>query len=152
MKKIFNRILALMFLIVSLSSCTHNNGDIGDYFGMWKLETITIDGEKDSEYEGNVFWRFQNEVIGMTRVNEEMHASSGSYGTWKELEGDVLQLNFTHSDNYNPAGSFYYSPLPETYLPVGISNLDILSQSGSEMKLRYMDVDGRQIDYKFKKW
>ena len=30
--------------MVTLSSCTHNNGDIGPYFGTWKLLSINVDG------------------------------------------------------------------------------------------------------------
>ena len=37
-------ILIIMLSMAALSSCTHNNGDIGPYFGTWKMLSIEVDG------------------------------------------------------------------------------------------------------------
>ena len=138
--------------MVALSSCTHNNGDIGPYFGTWKMLSVEIDGEVDAGYSGNVFWKFQNKVVCMLRVNEENHTTTECWGTWEEND-NVLQLNFTHEDYYHKPGSSYYSPLPETYLPSEqVLGLDIISLSGSSMQLKYVTAEGKEIEYKFKKW
>lgn len=151
MKKVYY-IFAILMCVMVLSSCTHNNGDIGNYFGTWKLQEIAIDGEKDTAYEGNVFWKFQNQVISMVRVNEVLHSTSESFGTWSEVDSNVLILDFSHSDDNHVQGSSFYSPLPETYLPKGQSQLSIVSQTSTQMHLSYLDADGREIGYMFKKW
>lgn len=137
---------------VILGSCTHNNGDIGPWFGEWKLTTITVDGTPDAGYDGNIFWAFQTTVIEMLSADNE---TTGDYrqrwGTWAQ-DGTTLTLNFTHSDNDNPAGSDKYIPFPETGLPAGVSKLDIVSLSSSEIKLNYTADDGKTYGYLLKKW
>ena len=84
----------------------------------------------------------------MVRVNESAHTANECWGTWKEI-GNVLQLNHTHWDDNHKQGSFYYSPLPETYLPANsISDLEIVSLSGSSMQLKYVTDDNRVVGYK----
>lgn len=144
----------LIFTIISISaiSCTRNNGNIGDYFGTWKLEQIFINNEKDTEYNENIFWGFQSSVFMMKEVNDTLHTKSEHWGTWDEQNGKLI-LNFTHSDNNNPQGSFKYSPAKATYLPVNsISVLDIITLSGNEMKLQYTDSIGNIYKYNLTKW
>ena len=42
-------ILLLMMLPLFFGGCTHNDGDIGDLFGRWKLVSLSADGEERSE-------------------------------------------------------------------------------------------------------
>ncbi len=151
MKKIYS-ILLVALIIVATLSCTRNNGDIGDYFVTWKLEKMTINGSVDAQYEGNVFWAFQSQVICMKRVDNAVHTYTDGWGEWEE-KGKVLEFNFFGTDNDNPnPGSPKYSPLPETHLPKGVSLLDVLSLSGSKMELRYISDDSCEIRYYLKKW
>lgn len=150
------RLIKYLFLITIITfstiSCTRNNGDIGDYFGTWKLEQITINNKKDTEYKGNIFWGFQSSVFTMKEVNDTLHTKSEHWGTWEE-QNDKLILNFTHSDNSNPQSSFKYSPAKATYLPANsISILDIITLSGNEMKLQYTDSIGNIFNYDLTKW
>ena len=64
MKRIIIYSLLTIFSLTFLPSC-QNNGDIGPWYGMWKLTSLTIDGEEDPAYEGNVFWKFQTGVVQM---------------------------------------------------------------------------------------
>lgn len=153
--KTISRIILLIVIALSFNACTHNNGDIGDLFGTWKLETITIDGEKDSSYQDNVLWKFQASVINMVRANDTTHDRSESWGTWSYANDDTqILLNFTHTDNDNPnQGSNKYSPLPETYLPKArISTLNIVELNGKKMTLIYRADNGKEYIYYFKKW
>ncbi len=52
---------AVCALILSLlSSCRMNNGDIGDFFGTWYMESMTVDGEPNPELpHERLFWSFQ---------------------------------------------------------------------------------------------
>ena len=145
--------LLMMLASVAFSGC-QNNGYIGDLFGTWKLEKITIDGENDNDYLDNVVWKFQNNIIQMQRVNEEEHTTVNTYGTWERPENGVIRLNYTHTDENNPQlGSVGYSPLEETHLPKAtISILDILKLDGGKMRLRYISPDGIVYQYFFKKW
>ena len=50
------RIIAAVVMTAISGSCTHNNGDIGPWFGEWKLTSIEIDGSPDAAYKANTFW------------------------------------------------------------------------------------------------
>lgn len=142
-------------MLAGLVCCTHNNGDIGDLFGTWKLEKITIDGEIDRGYGDNILWKFQSSIIEMQQVNDALHETFKSHGSWSRPEAGVLVLDFTHIDNDNPEpGSEVYSPLPATHLPSACKiNMDLLQLDGSKMKLRYIDSLTNEVyEYYFKKW
>lgn len=140
-----------IFILSIFWSCTHNNGDIGPYFGIWKLSQLTINGEEDPAYEDNIVWKFQASAISMVRV-QEYHTHFESYGTWEEVSPEELRLKFIYSDNGNPEGSPKYSPLPETHLPPGEISLTIVSLSSKRMQLRYQALDGTLYGYKLEKW
>ncbi len=146
MKKIYH-IFTVALIAIIACSCTHNNGDIGDYFGTWKLETITVDNTVDAEYDGNLFWKFQTSVFCLQRVDER-HSSETRYGTWEQID-NILRLDFTHKED---KGETIYTPFPESRLYRGVTDLKIVSFSSSEMKLNYTDKNGKFIQYKLKKW
>lgn len=153
--KLATRFIVLLIIALTFNACTHNNGDIGELFGTWKLQSITIDGEIDSSYDNNVLWKFQSSIMSMIRANDSTHNRLETWGTWSYANDDTqLELNFTHTDNDNPKpGSTKYSPLPETYLPKAtIFTLDIIKLNNSEMILVYHSIDGKEYRYKFKKW
>lgn len=151
-KRIFNAIIAVM-AIVLLSACTHNDGNIGHWFGSWKLRQITINGENDEAYQGNVFWKFQSEVVQMSQLSS-YHGRTDAWGSWKEVDAEgksFLRLDFTHSDDKTSAGTGKYAPIPATHLQSGISTLEILSISGSKLQLRYIAEDATVYTYVFSK-
>ena len=151
MQKTIHGILTLIVIAVFTLSCTRNNGDIGEYFGTWKVESITLNEVKDATYTGNLFWGFQASVFSMKQVGEN-HSSTQCWGTWEDIDGKILRIDFTHQDNLRPEGSPFYTPLPVSYLSQGVSDLTILSLSGSEMNLEYINNEGTRIKYKLKKW
>ena len=153
--KLATRFIALLIIALTFNACTHNNGDIGDLFGTWKLQSITINGETDAEYHNNVLWKFQASIISMVRADDNTHDKFESWGTWSYANDDSqIVMNFTHTDNDNvKPGSAKYSPLPETHLPGGTSfTLDIKKLNGSEMTLCYTSNEGIKYVYQFKKW
>lgn len=149
----------LFYIVISLiiaacfQACTHNNGDIGPFFGTWKVTEITIDSHSDESYKGNMFWAFQTSVINMRTVDTATNLSNDeSWGSWEE-DGNTLRLFFTHTDDSNPSqGSHKYTPLPASHLPAGVSDLSIISISASDMKLEYSDPNGTVYGYSLKKW
>lgn len=154
MRRFYQYILAVIALS-GLACCTHNNGDIGDLFGTWKLDKITIDGEVDRGYGDDILWKFQSSIIEMEQVNDALHETFKSHGSWSRPEEGLLVLDFTHTDNDNPEpGSEVYSPLPATHLPSGCKiDMDLLQLDGSKMELRYIDpLTTKVYEYYFKKW
>lgn len=153
MKKILNRytLSLAMLMTLLLSACTHHNGDIGPYFGTWKVDAITIDGNDDKEYADNMFWKFQSDVICMIVVDDTTHSRNEYWGTWSE-DGPTLTLNYTYSDDRYQQGTSRYAPPAASHLPAGILNLRIVSQSGSEMQLEYTAGDGTSYSYNLTKW
>lgn len=154
MKTIIN-VVALWMMALALAGCTHNNGDIGDLFGTWKLEKMMIGGEVDTDYGDNVVWKFQSSIIEMQQVDDSLHETLNAYGTWSRPADGVLKLDFTHTDTANPdPGADKYSPLQSTRLPrAQVIDLDVLELNGSKMRLRYIDAaESTAIEYYFKKW
>ena len=142
---------AVMISAVCIGGCTHNDGDIGPWFGTWKLDSMTVDGVQDTEYADNVIWKFQANIMSIVRVSEN-HGRYEVYGTWCEPQTDVLRIEFIYSDNNTPAGTMRYSPLPETHLPPGISDLDILEMKSGKLHLEYQSPDGTVYGYFLTKW
>ncbi len=138
---IFLSVFALICDFI-LAGCTHNNGDIGSLFGTWKLKEIRIDNEKDTGYDGSVFWAFQSSTIRMTKIRP-YHDRDEVYGSWR-LEDNTLFLDFPDEQ---------YAPIPDTMLPRQ-SELQLLRMSHSSMTLMYTEnnAEGRQIIYEFQKW
>lgn len=146
------------FALTLFSSCTHNNGDIGELFGTWKLQSITINNEIDTTYQNDIFWKYQASVTSMIKVNDDTHDFSDVWGTWRYVnDGSAIEFDYTHSDNDNIQGSFKYSPLPETHLPSNsIFIMDVQELNDSHMTLRYLSENDSSLIseyiYKFKKW
>lgn len=154
MKTLIN-VVALWALALALAGCTHNNGDIGDLFGTWKLEKMMIDGDIDTDYDGDIVWKFQSSIIEMQQVDGIYHETFNSFGTWTRPADGVLKLDFTHTDTDHPSPGFdKYSPLQSTRLPrAQVIELDVLELNGSKMRLRYIDASASMtIEYYFKKW
>ena len=86
MKKLIYTLFALVALL-PLAGCTHNNGDIGPWFGQWRVENITVNGEKDAEYKGNLFFAFQSSVLRISTTNTQTHEMSTLFSNWEEVKG-----------------------------------------------------------------
>lgn len=133
-----------------VTGCTQNNGNIGDWFGEWHLESITVNDVDDDAYTGDVLWKFQNDIVEMVVVNAVGHSHSEHYGTWSSDDATLI-LNFTHHDDLHPAGSSKYAPPAQTMLPAAVTQLKILRLSSKEMVLRYDPAEDKSIVYLLKK-
>jgi hypothetical protein len=80
------------------------------------------------------------------------HEQYEMYGTWSEPSAGVLRLSYIYSDDNDGVGSMKYSPLPETHLPTGVSDLKVLKLKGKHMQLEYIATDGIVYGYMFTKW
>lgn len=136
-----------LILIAALSGCTRNNGDIGILFGTWQLDQIDTDNVPDTDYERNIFWKFQNDIIQLTKVYPEAVTPgySSVTGTWNEDNG-YLFMNFTHHDGDPESGNDRYLPYPEMHLPYGVvSALQIEKMTSTEMVLHFTSPDDGQL-------
>ncbi|MBD5193598.1 MAG: lipocalin family protein [Bacteroidales bacterium] len=142
--------LLIWMMQLGLSGCTHNNGDIGPWFGAWVIDAIEINGQPDTSYDRNVFWSFQNEVIKIS-VQYPHGVVSDHFGSWKE-KGKILQLNYTHTDDVSQSYPERYAIPPVLHLPArGIIDLDIESMNGSHIVLTYTPDSGNSMKYTLKK-
>lgn len=141
--------LSYIFLLAAallLGACTQNNGQIGPWFGTWRLDRIDIDGNADKAYPGNVIWKFHSDIVAIIAVDDIEHDAIPAWGTWSEENG-VLTLNFTYSDTDNPNQWDKYTPPASTHIPAGISRLDIVSLSTARIILKYVSSDATYTYY-----
>lgn len=131
--------------IVLLSGCMHNNGDIGNYFGTWHVESISVDDESDLNYSGNIFFQFQSDVVRLVE-NRGNNDLTEFFGTWVDNGADIV-LNFgykvdTESDVYN---------IPSvTRLVKGENIINVTYSGSSKMKWSFTS-DGHNITYTLNK-
>ncbi len=93
--------LAAAFSLI-LPACTHNNGDIGIWFGTWHVEKVTTahDDQPVPDYKGNFYMQFQSKVIRIT-ANDTLHNHEQSFGTWEADEANHrLHINFPDAERF----------------------------------------------------
>lgn len=88
MKKSFHYIIINLVALLALGSCTHNNGDIGPWFGTWHVEDISSNAGGIIVF-ADYFFQFQNTTFRVSLVNKENFLVE-SYGTWQEQDGRLI--------------------------------------------------------------
>lgn len=142
---------ATLLLGLMTAGCTHNNGPHDSIYGTWKLESMTIDDNPDYAYQGNMVWKFQNDIIEMDLIDDRAHTTDHRFGTWTLTDSELL-LDFSHSDNNYGPGEGIYKPFEVTRLLSGNSALHILSKDSSKITLRYETLSGALVVYYLKRW
>lgn len=131
--------------VFMLSGCMHNNGDIGNYFGTWKLSTINVDGVDDPEYKENIFFQFQSNVFRLVQ-NRTQNDITEYFGTWSETDNImVLKLNY----KVNPESEVYHIPTI-TRLIKGDNIIAVKHESNNRMIWTFSS-EGQTIIYTLKK-
>lgn len=152
MKKAITLLLAVIALF-GCNSCTHLDGDIGDWFGSWLLEEILIDGKPDEAYNPNhseenlVMVSFQGKVFNMAYLD-----SSEIYGSWS-YAGEILTLVASYNAGTNDSVNF--NPYPKVlHFPEGEEQLEITVTyiKSKTMQWQYIDQNGNLLTYNFKKY
>lgn len=138
--RILMRFLPIIALL--LSSCMQHNGNIGDWFGTWKVESISINGISDAAYEGNLFFQFQTDIVCLNQVDTDVSNSSMRvFGRWRD-EGSTLVLDFSYTAD-GMDGSF--TPPEDTYLSKGENILKLQKESSRRMLWTLEKTDTSQI-------
>ena len=88
-------IIIICTIMILLSACTRNHGDIGIWFGTWHVESITVDNVP-AQVEGDYFFQFQSTVFRVSQVygHEQLVES---FGTWEEGDGKMT-ISFPDPD------------------------------------------------------
>lgn len=142
MKQFINKILLLLLVTLSTISCTRNNGDIGDWFGTWRVDELTINGSPDPDYgPPYMIFKFHSSIVQIIWPDEANHGAPGCTGTWSQ-DDDKVTLRFDYDQ---------YTPTTATHLDE-ITTLDILKLSKSTIELQYTNENGNTYYYKLKKW
>ena len=126
--------------MLAMLGCVQNNGHIGHWFGQWKVERVTIDGQDDADYEGGVFFCFQGAVFGVRTSIGGMW-----YGRWEENDKGMVDVVFNTDE----------SAVPPAYLHVHLDEkmvFRLVSHKGSDKVLEYVGPDGKTYTYYLKKW
>ncbi|MFI3240504.1 MAG: lipocalin-like domain-containing protein, partial [Bacteroidales bacterium] len=129
MKKLTTNIATLLIISlmsIIISSCTQNDGNIGELFGSWYIESIEIDGVESVSYDGNIFFAFQNSVTTMTQV-DEYNERTTRYGSWS-MTDDILYLTYADTD---------YLPLPATGFTAGVNACEVIQLTNDTLTLEY---------------
>lgn len=151
-KRIIFAYIFPVVLTVLLQGCTRNDGDIGDLFGDWKLESLTADGEEVKLYVGTgkddpilYTWAFQSNVIRINTIYPDDRVLD-CYGTWQK-DDDVLELKFIYSDSQEGTDYRYNAPEELCLSSDGITKLNIITLTGKKMDVSYVSADG--IEYRY---
>ncbi len=141
----------LFFIYLFAASCTQNNGNIGDLFGSWVLDSMTVDGQvSELPEEYYTTWSFQGEILMVTKV-DQYHATDKHYGTFTH-SSSVLTLDFIHHSDAIPEGTGMYSaPTWLGFPAAGVFNLSVEELSGKNMVLSWTSQSGQNYTYKFSK-
>ena len=137
-------LLTLLMVMVALTpGCTRNNGDIGDWFGTWRLEEITVDGEDDPDYpRPAMIWKFQGPIIQLLLPDDATHQCQAGTGSWHTDDG-YLYVDFSWKID---GGWYDVIHLAEQ------SRLKVLHLSGSSMRLEYTSPESKVYTYRLRKW
>ena len=138
MKKL--TIIFAFMAMLTMSGCVQNNGHIGHWFGQWKVERVTIDGQDDADYDGGVFLCFQGAVFGVRTSTGGMW-----YGRWEENDKGMVDVVFNTDE----------SAVPPAYLHMHLDEkmvFRLVSHKGSDKVLEYVGPDGKTYTYYLKKW
>lgn len=142
--------LGLFTALIFLSSCTRNNGDIGELFGRWRVETVKVDGVEEKLYDDDTLlytWSFQGSLMFISVINPD-NSYYNIMGTWSMADG-VLHLDFSYKGN---DGDKYYDP-PENLHMVkdGVSDMKVIRLTSRKMTLERVSEEGVRYVYHLKK-
>lgn len=154
MREKLTGIFIAILLMAITAGCTRNDGDIGDYFGRWRLEKLTADGEELPLYtdESGIelyTWSFQGRIIQIAEILP-VHEYITHTGSWRE-DGEILELNFSHYDDEPARLPEYRAPEALHLVSDGITRLHIGRLKDRQMILSYIGENGVTYTYYLKR-
>lgn len=131
-------ILLLLYLL-TLGACTHNDGNIGNWFGTWHVQEITCHGEQvvvNCDY----FFQFQSTVFRISQVGDHEQTVE-SFGIWDDSTEGKMIISF-------PDPAVYYLEMPGLE---SSNTFTITSSSSHEVTFSKVDHAGASYTYHLKK-
>lgn len=140
---IFSSVAAIVLLVMAAvsASCTKNNGDIGVWFGQWRVEKIEIDGVDNADYAGNLFFSFQNAVFEEKIITPE-HEAIAAYGRWTETAENTLNIYMDEPD---------YPPI-DGYMVKDMNVMSYEIKSSTTITLTLKTTDEHSVTFYLLKW
>lgn len=148
--------LPLILIAVAFSACTRNNGDIGDYFGEWRLDAMTADDHDVALYGSDAVpdpefgtalvytFAFQSNIVRINSIYDH-HDMVVAIGSWIDRGSDI-EFNFTHSDDSGDA--YGYSPSAVLQIPTDrVITFGVYSPDDGKMVLTQTAADGTVYKY-----
>lgn len=141
----------LIILAAVLTSACQNNGDIGDLFGSWRVDSYTIDGQLQEGRPTQTVFSFQSITVNVSLITDEYGGAWQRFGTWTETDSEFI-FDFTHHDNNNAPGTgMYQAPEWLNFTSDAPMVLHKDQRSSRDMTLSFSDLDGRHHVYVLKK-
>lgn len=140
--KLSSKYIALLavLLTAAATSCTCNDGNIGFWFGQWKVSSISVNDTIATAQDGTLYFAFQSGVISQKMVYST-HAYDEAYGSWSENEAQKTVTFTFYEDLYKPI---------DGYLSTG-DNILSYSHSGDNLTLTLADST-QTVVFKLVKW
>ena len=146
MKRLASYIILAIAATIGLSSCSHNDGDIGYWFGLWHLDSIEANGTPVPDYEGNTYFMFQGKVFCIRCVDEDNHDYNESFAQWQEND-DHQSATITFADEH-------FLPTITPLIPLEtITTFNVVTLNDKVMVLKHIHSEtGTTHTYYLTRW
>ena len=154
--KTFTYTLIALLALVGLGGCTHNEGDIGPWFGTWQVEVVADCNAYSTDYEnqlknGTHFFQFQADMIAVRYVylksNNLYHSEIVDYGTWSEENGK-LTISFPDP---NVASHLLLDNLAAGTTENNTYRFDVITRSDKCVELKHANYYGEEMTFRLLK-
>lgn len=132
--------LIVALLMAVATSCTSNDGNIGFWFGQWKVTSITVNDSIATSQDRTLYFSFQSGVIEQ-KIIYSAHAYNQAFGSWSENEAQKTVTFTFYEDLYEPI---------DGYLSTG-DNVLSYSHSGDNLTLTLVDST-QTVVFNLVKW
>lgn len=134
MKRVATHIILAVTALMFLSGCTHNNGDIGYWFGLWHLDAIEVDGSPVADYDGDTYFIFQGKVFCIRCVDELNHDYIESFARWQESD-DHQSMSLSFVDKH-------FAPVVSPLIPLElVTTFSVITLNDKDMILRHTHTE-----------
>lgn len=143
----------LYLLILSLFTVAcENNGPIGWVYGVWRFDSVTVDGAPRAPESYNTStMSFQGPVVAVVRVLDEYQTASTCYGQWSE-SGDILTISYKNHDDATAEGTGdYFAPEWLGFISTEPMEMHVSDRTSRDATLTWKAPDGKNWVYKIHK-
>lgn len=134
-----------------LASACQNNGDIGEMFGVWRLDSYTCNGDRlRDRYIDNTTFSFQSNIVEVISQYDDYMSAYMAYGQWIWLNDDTLMLSFQQRDDTGGDQSQYGAPRWIGFTSKEVMKMHVSGRGSGRLTLTW-DFEGVQYVYKLKK-